>query len=394
MVYTERQTLITGDIISQLRLLPDACVHTIICSPPYFGLRAYGGDPVVWGGDADCEHEFGEEFAPFRLGQCEQTKWKHVDAAGAGGNVSGGALCTKCGAWRGELGHEPTTELFVAHLVDVFRETRRVLRDDGTVWVNIDDSYASESCCVENDAFPSTVQYKVKDLLGIPHMFAFAMRQDGWFFRAESIWDAPNRLPESVTDRPVRSHEFVFLFSKSPRYYYDHVAVLQPRADGDGLRNLRSVWSLNTQPYAGPHTAAFPTALPERCLLASTSARGCCAACGAPYVRVYEAHGGTWNDRVEAGAPSRYGDDSSKGTPLNRMGDAQYQTIGWQQPCSCATRDVVPCTVLDIFSGSGATGVAALNNGRNYIGIDIDPECAILARDRMAPQAQLTMNLS
>jgi DNA modification methylase len=244
-------------------------------------------------------------------------------------------LCGKCGARRvdGQIGLEPTPDAFVAEMVRVFREVRRVLRDDGTLWLNLGSSYAGSgkggnpdgsewSGFVGNKARERTAKangrvglgdFKPKDLIPIPWMVAMALQQDGWWLRADLIWSKPNPMPESVADRPTKSHEYLFLLSKSERYFWDGEAVREKAeygrrdwkddhykngdirihhkgtttgGDPEAGRNLRSVWTIPTESFIGAHFATFPRRLVEPCIRAGTSGRGACPACGAPWVRI------------------------------------------------------------------------------------------------------------
>jgi DNA modification methylase len=337
-------TVLLGDCIERLRGVADKTVQTCVTSPPYFGLRDYGHD--------------------------------------------------------GQLGLEPTPEAYVAGMVAVFREVRRVLSDDGTLWLNIGDSYArnpskggsgpggkngdySDSYTSANQRrsdgdgvgqrAPQLKQragadgIKEKDLIGIPWMLAFALRADGWYLRQDIIWHKPNPMPESVRDRCTKAHEYMFLLSKSERYFFDSEAMREPAVKGasgsdfhtgktaahqlgrastkprkqnstndsfvpgatahGGLhregserepetRNRRSVWTVATRPYKGAHFATFPPALIEPCILAGS-----------------------------------------------RPGDI----------------------VLDPFNGSGTTGQVALQHGRQYLGCELNPEYVELTRTRLEP---------
>jgi DNA modification methylase len=276
--------ILLGDCRETLRAIPDGTVQTCVTSPPYFGLRDYGRE--------------------------------------------------------GQLGLESTPDAFVAELVSVFREVRRVLRDDGTLWLNLGDSYAAQRGGTEmpaetlaggnrgkavdvasyrgrgfsakmitgQESAPSRSQpvahrnarafgLKHKDLIGIPWRVAFALQADGWYLRSDIIWHKPNPMPESVTDRPTKSHEYIFLLSKSDRYYYDAAAIAEEtdsgervRSDrvggnkyvkgvkhsdgsvytGSSTRNRRSVWTVPTKPFKGAHFATFPTDLIEPCILAGS----------------------------------------------------------------------------------------------------------------------------
>jgi len=306
-----RWDILQGDVRETLRALPEQTVQTCVTSPPYFGLRDYGVD--------------------------------------------------------GQIGLEPTPAEYVEQMVAVFREVRRVLRDDGTLWLNLGDSYAanrtyqvpstkggpkhsdSQSAGGKGSVVPDGL--KPKDLIGIPWRVAFALQADGWYLRQDIIWHKPNPMPESVRDRCTKAHEYVFLLSKSERYFWDAEAMQEPvqsdkgngksfRGGGSytgnnafnnhqtkqretsgnapnesGLRNRRSVWTVATRPYKGAHFATFPPALIEPCILA--------------------------------------------GAPFDGL-------------------------VLDPFTGSGTTAAVALQHGRRFIGCELNPDYIKLAEARIA----------
>jgi site-specific DNA-methyltransferase (cytosine-N4-specific) len=212
-----------GDVEAVLRRLPDACVQCIVTSPPYWGLRDYA--------DAD------------------------------------------------QIGLEPSLPHYIDRLRSVFAEARRVLKQDGVLWLNIGDGYTSgnrgwRAPDKKNPARAMSVRpdtpdgLKPKDLLGIPWRLAFALQDDGWYLRSDIIWHKPNVTPESVKDRPTRAHEYLFMLTRSERYFYDREAIME--REGGGERNRRTVWSINTQPFPDAHFATFPPALVEPCILAST----------------------------------------------------------------------------------------------------------------------------
>ena len=219
--------VITADVHLALGRLPSESVQCVVTSPPYWGLRDYGID--------------------------------------------------------GQLGLEPTLPAFIQALTNVFAEVKRVLKNDGILWVNIGDGYTSgnrgwrapdkknpnRAMSVRPDNPPGL---KDKDLLGIPWRLALALQDNGWFLRSDIVWHKPNVMPESVKDRPTRAHEFLFMLTKSERYRYDSDAIKEPSGDG-GTRNRRSVWSINTCNSGSSHIAAFPPALVEPCILASSSPR-------------------------------------------------------------------------------------------------------------------------
>ncbi len=305
--------------------VPDASVQCVITSPPYWGLRDYG--TATWeGGDPSCGHDPAD--TPQRRGLLRSTL--------QGGKQTTGhqregykAVCARCGAVRvdNQLGLELTPEEYIGEIVAIFREVRRVLRDDGTLWLNMGDCYASApagrmttSGTLEGGGFRENKPFdtakasglKPKDLVGVPWHLAFALQADGWWLRSDIIWHKPNPMPESVTDRPTKAHEYLFLLAKSETYYYDAEAIREPHQDragidrftghggkslpeyeerkwtdrSDGLarppmtmrdreynpngRNRRSVWTIVTQPYPEAHFATFPEALVEPCVLAGS----------------------------------------------------------------------------------------------------------------------------
>ena len=215
-----------GDSKSVLSTFPNDYFQSCITSPPYWGLRDYG--------------------------------------------VSG------------QIGAETTVDEYIENLVETFREVKRTLKDNGTLWLNIGDSYTSggrtwrdpdKKNAARGMSYraPTPEGLKPKDLIGVPWKIAFALQADGWYLRSDIVWYKPNCQPESVKDRPTRSHEYVFLFSKNAKYFYDHEAIKEPTTDGKKLRNKRTVWSINTEPFRDAHFAVFPPELVKACLLASSS---------------------------------------------------------------------------------------------------------------------------
>jgi DNA modification methylase len=269
------QRILVGDWVEQLRTLPDASVHMIgPTSPPYYGLRAYGTNPQVFGGEAGCEHDFEERRYYVEGGG---TAGSSKEAFSQPGEANAARIkaarwrtdgVCACGAWRGELGSEPTPDLYVEHLVAGFRECRRVLRPDGVVVLNLGDSYAGSgkgpsnsmqrpaSCLndgqLRNGAAPTSwvsvpQGLKAKDLMMIPFRVAMALQQDGWYLRSVIPWVKRNAMPESVTDRPATAVEYLFLFSKARMYFWDAEAIRMlalnegrlVKASGPDARNAR-----------------------------------------------------------------------------------------------------------------------------------------------------------
>lgn len=427
--------IIQGHVIDELKKMSAESVHCVITSPPYWGLRKYDIPDVVFDGDEGCEHEWGDEIIqklrtkPGVNAQCGNTL-KEV----AMRERPEGQFCLHCSAWRGQLGLEPTPELYVKHIVEIFGEVRRVLRKDGTCWLNLGDSYNSSGtkCSRHWDGRAKNINeqkhlslkgningLKPKDLVGIPWHVAFALQADGWYLRSDIIWSKPNPMPESVTDRPTKAHEYIFLLSKSQHYFWDQEAVkvssemnesskvraVYPRyrksnkRDDDrgkpdfltdpekgywpSTRNLRTVWTIATQSYSEAHFATFPEKLVEPMIKAGTSERGCCPKCGSPWERVVE--------KVSCGkAPSNTKfDKTMQGGPLSGSrqayrrvgmeGPPPTKTIGWQPMCKCSYElsilsepfEPIPCTVLDPFAGSGTVSRVSERLNRNSIGIDL-----------------------
>jgi DNA modification methylase len=333
--------------------------QTCVTSPPYYGLRDYGTGKWI-GGDENCSHKRDSKYS-------DKTITGHANKDLTVGDAIYKSVCPKCGAVREDkqLGLEETPEEYIKSMVEVFRCVWDVLEDDGTLWVNIGDSYynyrpgkgqalVKQSVANSNQDLPQTCArrgnkldgLKEKDLIGIPWMLAFALRADGWYLRQDIIWHKPNPMPESVQDRCTKSHEYIFLLSKSPKYYYDHEAIKEEgvipagtlAAKGsaerqnqkgvnarppeykeyDGQRNKRSVWTVTTKPYEGAHFAVFPTDLIEPCILAGAPAGG---------------------------------------------------------------------VVLDPFMGSGTTAQVAQDLGRRYLGCELNPAYKPLQNKRLAQQS-------
>jgi DNA modification methylase len=376
-----KQTILVGDVRDKLREMPAQSVHSCVTSPPYYGLRDYKIPPSTWGD-----------------------------------------------GWVGCLGNEPTVEMYLTHLVEVFFEVRRVLRDDGTLWLNLGDSYASGSTSGPQGkngqradrAFTARGAggvvpegMKPKDLMMVPAMAAIALRSAGWYLRSDIIWHKPNPMPESIRDRPTSAHEHVFLLTKNPRYYYDADAIAEPsvadHGSGNGYkrpaqisrngrgsddpytpkpsRNRRNVWTVSAAPYKGAHFATFPPKLIEPMILAGTSAKGACGSCGAPWVRQTETSYDNPGNRTTNGPRSLAQRHETAGFAVRL--EKRVETLGWSPSCACPAADPVPCVVLDPFLGSGTTLMVADWNGRDGVGIELSAAYAEMARARICQKGEL-----
>ena len=260
---------------------------------------------------------------------------------------------------------------------------------------------------------------KQKDDAGIPWRVAFALQADGWYLRSDNIWHKPNSMPESVTDRPTKAHEYIFLLSKSGRYFYDADAIKEESTwngqsgdknyrgyDGregetmntlsqfNGKRNKRSVWTVSTKPYPGSHFAVFPPKLIEPCILAGASPKAC-EKCGAPWERVVERQAGVSKEcpKTQAAHEARGGTGKPVGT-VGKSGSGRIDgysiTLGWQPTCTCQNSGKARCIVLDPFAGSGTTLWVAERFGRDSIGIELSPEYCELINKRMSNR-QMTL---
>jgi len=438
-------TLLSGDCRDVLPTLAANSVHCVVTSPPYYGLRDYG--TAQWdGGDAECDHR-----QP--VGQRQDVGREQVDGFHGSSVISElktrhyNGSCGKCGARRvdRQIGLEDTPDEYLATMVAVMREVRRVLRPDGTLWLNVGDSYSGNGTMGRNDAgrnftggggntlgsgnpgFQGNVSRgaKPKDLLLMPARLALALQADGWWVRSAIVWSKPNPMPESVTDRPTSAYEHVFLLTKSARYFWDAEAVREPQTEGTierfgngnaprkpavkqggtdrqwrepvGVlpngRNLRNVWTIATHAYPQAHFATYPPELAERCIRAGTSERGCCAACGAPWRRVTEVkrrdtrpaitskYGGLETD-IRATGPGNIA------FGLARRTEATFTTTGWAASCACSA-DVVPATVLDPFAGAGTTLLVADRLQRNAVGIELNAAYTTMAMERCRADAPL-----
>lgn len=272
-------TVMQGDCLEVLKTLPDKSIDCCVTSPPYYGLRDYGTGKWV-GGDPKCPHKRTSKFSPRTI-----TGHAQEELIGNVGDAIYKTICPLCGAVREDkqIGLEETPEEYIAKLTDVFREVRRVLKDDGTLWLNIGDSYwgsgsrgydftgkltevseiqGGSKGTINLSNIPKLVgdyeDIKNKDLIGIPWMLAFALRQDGWYLRQDIIWHKPNPMPESVKDRCTKSHEYIFLLSKNPKYYFDYEAIQEDAVCKDDRRGGKAGSSMTENVLMGviPNTLA------------------------------------------------------------------------------------------------------------------------------------------
>jgi DNA modification methylase len=406
-----------GDCREKLKELPNNFFHTVITSPPYWGLRDYGTGKWI-GGDPNCSHIAGKarNDADREFGTKETLTVQYRD------------VCKDCGAIRedNQIGMEASPEEYVRKIVRTFQEVKRVLRDDGTLWLNLGDSYSSggrtstTNQTVRGDKDygvtrpPVSGSIKPKDLVGIPWRVALALQEDGWYLRQDIIWHKPNPMPESVKDRCTKAHEYIFLLTKSEKYYYDSQAIMEQaqdwgtrdRADGKyhnegtglsphtGLeksythRNKRSVWTVPVKPYNEAHFAVFPTSLIEPALLAGCPPK-ICSECGTPYER----------EMVTVEVPDRETRDNMVGIipkrdKTSRMNSKDMKSLvqedkGFTKNCSCSSHQTSAGRVLDPFGGSGTTALVADRHKRDATIIELNQKYVDIAETRLGSDAPL-----
>jgi DNA modification methylase len=349
-----KATIIIGDNRQTLKALPAQSVQTVITSPPYWGLRDYG--TATWlGGDEGCSHRRDSKYS-------ESTTTGHKVSGAAGiGDAIYKDVCPKCGAVRqdNQIGLEVSPEDYVEQICLVFDEVWRVLKDDGTLWLNLGDTYVGsgskgslvdpkqpegrngQALALNN----KVLGLKPKDMIGIPWRVALALQSRGWYLRQDIIWAKPNPMPEPVTDRCTKSHEYIFLMSKSPKYYFDNKSIAEPtvfEGGGKGIRFGGNKYGDSDDPKHATKSG-----------------------------NVYQGSD-TRNKRdVWVVAPSRYK-------------EAHFATYPPELILPCVLAGSKPDDlVLDPFSGSGTTGVVAMAHGRDYLGLELNPEYALMSEKRL-----------
>jgi len=390
-----------GNSFDVLQELEPCSVHTVVTSPPYWGLREYG--TAEWqDGDPTCDH-----VAPPRGGQNPKTAAKQLTNHGTLSYQYTGT-CKKCGAIRidYQLGTELQPEEYVDNIVSLFREIWRVLREDGTVWLNLGDSYNgsggaggdyNEGGLKENQPRflgRNADNLKPKDLVGIPWRVALALQADRWFLRSDIIWIKPNPMVEGgAIDRPTRAHEYVFLLSKNGSYSYDLDATKVPSKEG-GFRNIHTGWIIPTRPFKGAHFATMPPRLAELCIMAGTPERGVCVDCNAPWKRV---KANQWRPTCDCKTedlpmwvnyPRSEPPDDASDEIIDKYNRDCINARNIQESLlkEYALIRTKPATVLDPFSGAATTGVMSARLGRNYVGIELNPKYIELSRERLIPE--------
>lgn len=387
MVRKDDFVVLNGNSLDVLKTLPDKSIACCVTSPPYYGLRDYGTGTWV-GGDTDCPH-----YRTSKYSEGDITGHKAMgDQGQAVGDAIYKSVCPLCGATRvdEQIGIEETPEEYIQRLVEVFREVKRVLKDDGTLWVNIGDTYNTSSYHKDKKSNgygkqgtnkgtyenvvcrPTAKCCKPKDLIGVPWMLAFALRNDGWWLRQDIIWSKDNAMPSPVKDRFTSSHEYIFLFSKSARYFFDHQASLEDAKSDDhrmpgiaGDRVFEYDSKRNNNP--GAYRLAVNTGIKFG---------------GKKYGQSDDSHYQTYsgNEYVYNGKRTKR---DVWCIPVSPYSGAHFATYPEQLVTTCVLCGTKEGdTVLDPFNGSGTTGICAIRNGRKYIGIDLNKEYVDLSYNR------------
>ena len=399
--HPELNKIYLGDCLETMRQWPDEFIDCVVTSPPYWQLRDYGSEK--------------------------------------------------------QFGLEDSFEDYINQQVVVFDEVKRILRQGGTLWLNMGDSYRGGGC---GGGGPLQITNKgtklgkkipppgvsPKNLIGQPWKLAFALQESGWILRMDNIWSKPNPMPESTKDRCTRSHEYVFHFAKSERYFYDAEAIKVPvsgnpdskdfvdRKSPSGwdtvavrrdkkrgrydkqkrayetkkiepslTKNCRSVWNMPTQPFPAAHFATFPEWLVERCLRAGVSEGGYCGYCALAYVRILEESevsieykrkcGSDESGKYRGEAKKNYkaGRAETPGEVKSRIlsGMKKRETVGWAKPCSCFAGGKDIGTVFDPYSGSGTVAVVGKKLGLNFLGCELNPEYIAIANKRLQNESRL-----
>lgn len=434
--------VVNGEALEVMKEIPAGTIDMCMTSPPYWGLRDYGVEQI-FGGGLGCKHDFNISHRRRNDKSGGHGNKEYLGAAKSQDGARFGLptkTCSKCHAWKGQLGLEPTPELYIEHLMEIFSEVKRVLKKEGTLWLNIGDTYGGDSPVRKSgvEQFDPEKQVVLKKSAGgirrgaswkknrttskclsmIPERLAFSLIQDGWILRNKIIWYKPNAMPSSVTDRFSNRYEFIYMFSTQQKYYFDLGAVRKAyteplnrwggatigipkktkwKSDDEkakwamsmgerqsrpnpGGKNPGDVFEINTQSFPEAHFAVFPEKLCEKPIKA-----GCpeevCKKCGKARQRIVEP---TKEYKKHLGKSFHdHKDDAQKGQRINiKVDRSEYITIGWTS-CSC-NAGFESGIVLDPFAGAGTTLYVAKEMMRRYVGIEINEEFCKMCEKRLA----------
>jgi DNA modification methylase len=395
-----------GNNLEILRTFADNSVDCVVSSPPYYGLRDYDIPKSIFGGKKDCKHDFMCYDLVINNDQTAGEMQKcNVGSVGRDKpiNVS---ICRKCNAWNGQLGLEPTPEMFVEHLIEIFEEVRRVLKPEGTCFVNLGNSYSSAKSRYSSSAQTINGEkerneptqnnkpdmyrhpyFKEKDLIPTAWMFGLEALKKGWYLRQDIIWDKPNPMPESVTDRPTKAHEYILFLTKSSRYYFDYKAIQTPAKEISNKRRTRT-WSGNiANQYPTNNGNGNASNMGKYHGKEELSEADKTARCRSVWtINVVKESDIPRNKPQKSNkAMQAYLEEmKQKGKEIVKKQISHYATFPIELPKKCILAGCpVGGVVLDPFFGSGTTGLAALRLGRKYIGIEIGENYVQMAEKRL-----------
>lgn len=430
-----KNSIYKGHVLDILKDMKDESVDCIVTSPPYWALRDYNTEGQIWDGNPDCEHEWNIKKDKLHNGRgdAQQSK-KYSEQEPISDIIIESSFCQKCGAWKGSLGLEPTFQLYIKHLCDIFDEIKRVLKKTGTCWVNLGDTYGGSGNASGHTEDTKNLGYTTsqmgaskgnqkttkgmeKSLCQIPSRFAIEMTNRGWLLRNELIWHKPNCMPSSVKDRFTVDFEKLFFFTKSKKYYFEQQLepTIEPYSEKRAKRpktskmkadyitgkagnftynklrpqgrNKRAVWNINTKPFKEAHFAVFPEKLIETPIRA-----GCpqfiCKKCDKIREKVYELgalvssyEGQPMANKPRSNPANRLIKQNLPKDEYGALPKREKKEIGLTD-CGC-NAGFKAGIVLDPFFGAGTTGMVALKQNKKYIGIELNEEYIKIAEKRL-----------
>jgi DNA modification methylase len=451
-------SILTGDCRDILPTLEAGSVQCCVTSPPYWGLRDYGISSSLWDVDAECEHEWGDTISVNATNHTDKRRWQHTRngrdeeqpiekrVAWLRTEVPQGKFCQKCNGWAGSLGLEPDPQLYIDHMVAVFREVWRVLRNDGTLWLNMGDCYAANGISgLSIKGASSTLEggensshyngrktvppgLKSKDLCMMPARLAMALQADGWYLRSEIVWHKPNPMPESVTDRPTKAHEMIYLLAKNGgnpliwrtrdtgewSYNPDLSEVIKI---GKGRAKTSAGWDISDSAHDGIYGnysdgktrwreaeedeilrwKGFDYFYDAEAIREPAQDR----VQPIPELKTIRPNDTAWHDNRYAPGASGYGHNPNGRNkrsvwtiPTQPYAEAHFATFPEEIPKLCILAGSKPGdTILDPFFGSGTVGKVALELARAVIGIELNPQYVELARGRCHTTPGLPLGL-
>lgn len=448
--------ILQGNALDELKKIPDECIDTIICSPPYYALRNYFTEGVIWDGDINCDHEWqiiNTSRPNSQGGKSKMQKRKDVENFQAYTDYNKRVVysnkCVKCGAWKGELGQEPTVDLFINHLIQIFDECKRVLKKGGSCWVVISDTYSGsgtgQKSTGKHGYDPNVFQQATKpfdqsipktSLCMVPERFAIKMINNGWLLRNKIIWKKPSAMPQSAKTRFTNDWEYVYFFTKNADYFFKtqyepiqdisikrelrgtsdthkyvgasnvlrkypekNVKYMTEEEKNKKLSNMpswtkkgrlkRAVWTVSSENFGEKHFATYPSKLILTCLDAGCPEK-ICVYCNRPYITIYDEDRVNTRPGINVGN-AKSGTDSDPNKDLHNSDLSKYRqqiirsNFRLIKDCNCEDDKYKRGIVLDPFIGAGTTALVALQNSRRFIGIELQKDFINMTMKRIEP---------